>query len=277
MKTVDEHSLAEKVLSSLGDKAGHVRALVLFGSTVMGEELSWASDIDLLVVLDDDCCEEEVKAIWSRLSWLSRSPRPKGLLGHLFWSLEKATGMFHSPFVCREKDLKDLDFRRIFGTSQVLTALMAPSEIVLGSVLRTCKVIYGSLPKGLSPPARREALQLLRNLVVCFSLAFGASFFCPITDLALKYVLEALKWTVYAVSYYTSGRIGPLSELVRAFGVRSPWPWPKLAKEFLRLRKKLASYGPVLLMALPGVLNLHLAALGYKVAAAGEDGKTKRY
>ena len=277
MEALDERSLAEKVLSSLGEESGHVRALVLFGSRATGEEPSWASDLDLLVVLDDGCCEEDVKAVWSRLSWLGRSPRPKGVLGHLFWSLEKATGMFHSPFVCREKDLKDLDFRRIFGTSQVLTALMAPSEIVLGSVLRTCKVIYGSLPKGLSPPARREALQLLRNLVVCFSLAFGASFFCPITDLALKYVLEALKWTVYAVSYYTSGRIGPLSELVRAFGVRSPWPWPKLAKEFLRLRKKLASYGPVLLMALPGVLNLHLAALGQRMPELSKSEGTGRY
>ena len=264
MRTDYEEWLVRRVLKALGEKARLVKALVLFGSRAMGEEPSWASDVDLLIVLDDRCADRDLEEVRRRLSGLSYSPRPRGLLGHLFWSLEKATGMFHSPFVCRERDLRSLDFKRIFGTSQLLTTIMAPVDIVLGSVLRTSKVIYGRLPGGLGEPEVRGALQLLKNLITCFSLALGAYFFCPIANEAQKYILEALKWSIYATTYYTTGDIGPLTELVEALGLNPPWPWDRLSKEFVRARKELGPAGPMLLRALPGVLNLHLAALRSK-------------
>ena len=264
MRTDYEEGLVRRVLTALGEKARLVRVLLLFGSRAMGEEPSWASDVDLLVVLDDKCSDEDLEDVKWRLANLSYSPRPKGLLGHLFWSLEKATGMFHSPFVCREKDLRSLDFKRIFRTSPFLTTLMAPADIVLGSVLKSSKVIYGRLPEGLGAPEKREAFQLLKNLITCLSLTFGAYFFCPIAVEAQKYVLEALKWSIYATAYYTTGDVGPLTKLVEALVLNPPWPWDKLSKEFMRARKEPGPAGPMLLMALPGVLNLHLAALRSK-------------
>ena len=269
--------LAERILSALGEGAERVRAILVFGSAIMDEEPSWASDLDVIVVLDDGCSDEELLRAWLKLSGLSQSPRPHGLLGHLFWSIEKATGMFKTPFVCRERDLRSLDFERIFGTSKVLSALMAPKKIVLGSVLRTCRTIYGSPPKGLRPPGEREALELLRNLMTCFSLAFGAYFLCPLTCLALKYVLEALKWTVYAVFYYSTGGIRPLTKILRALGSRWPWPWPRLSREFLRLRREAGPMGPLLLIALPGVLNLHLAALGHREFFSRAGRESRRF
>jgi len=249
--------LSHFVFERLGPLKKAVKAIVLFGGLAMGQEMSWASDIDLLVVLDDACDMAEARL---RASWLSFSVRPRGPLGHLFSSLERATGMFSGPFICRESDLRAGRFERIFGTSRLMTKLLAPRGLVLGSVLTTSKVIYGKAPRPSAP--QRTSLDVLKSLIMCLFLSVGGAVLCSIAGEALKYVLEALKWAIYATHYYLTGKMRPLKELASILASRGPFPWRTLAKELLRLRKKPGSHGLILLIAPLGVLTLHIKALG---------------
>jgi len=237
---------------------GAVRAIVLFRGLAMGQETSWASDIDLLVVLDDACGDVAEARLMT--SGLGPSVRPGGLLGHLFSSLERATGMFSGPFVCRESDLRAGRFERIFGTSRLMTKLLAPRGLVLGSALTTFKVIYGKARRPSAP--RRSSLDVLKSLAMCLLLSVGGTLLCAVAREALKYVLEALKWAIYATHYYLTGEARPLKELASILASRGPFPWRALAKELLRLRKEPRSHGLILLMAPLGVLTLHIEALG---------------
>ena len=255
-----EHELARILLDRLGPVRDAVRGILLFGGLAMGQRGGWTSDVDLLVILDDESCDEDVAEARSRLSGLNPSVRPRGLLGHLFSSLERATGMFSGPFVCRERDILAGRFERIFGTSPFMTKLLAPTGLVLGGVLATSKVIYGEVPR--PTPPRRRSLQLVKSLVMCFLLSVGGVLLCPAAEEALKYVLEALKWAIYTTHYYLAGRIRPLKELARELSSWGFFPWGKLAGELLRLREKPDRYGLALLLAPLGVLVLHLKALG---------------
>ena len=226
----------------------------------MGHERSWASDIDLIVVLDDGCGDEEIAEARSRLRALNPSMRPRGLLGHLFSSIEQATGMFSGPFVCRESDLHIGDFKSIFGTSALMTELLAPTGLVLGGATTTFKCIYGRAPEMSIP--RRRSLHVLKSLIMCFLLSIGGIILCPIAVEGLKYVLEAMKWAIYATYYYARGEIRPLQEIASVLATRGPFPWKTLAKELLRLRKELKRAGLALLLAPLGVLMLHIKAIG---------------
>lgn len=89
---------------------------------------------------------------------------------------------------------------------------MVPSSIIIGSVLKGVKTVYG---KGLVPiaevpaPKRRDILKslILNELLVVLSLFYHSP-----TVNATKMAMDASKWTIHAASYLVTGESKSLED-----------------------------------------------------------------
>jgi predicted nucleotidyltransferase len=191
------------LFSYLGE--GNVVALYVFGS-VIGEEYCGTSDCDLLIVLDDGVTAKQIKHV----SGLLKSLEIKhglcevdySILGGMLSAIERSTGMFESHFVCRKRDVLKGSFTKVFSTNRFMSKLLAPSSIVLGSVLSRIKKIYGQdVLREVATP-KPILLTLLKSLTMNLFLSLFTLILYPLSQKANKYEMEAAKWSILASYYY---------------------------------------------------------------------------
>jgi len=180
-------------------------SILLFGSMVKGGFIKGVSDFDTIVVVDDRVTKNQIINIGQRISSMMDATsasisEPKYFEG-IPKIIMKESGMFVSPFVCRESEFISGDFSKIFHTNPILGKLLVPSPIVIGSVLKSSMTAFG---KNLIPIVKTKdpsPLDILKSLKMNELLILLSLFYLPFTKNATKLAMEATKWSVYNASY----------------------------------------------------------------------------
>ncbi|MBS7249277.1 MAG: nucleotidyltransferase domain-containing protein [Candidatus Freyarchaeota archaeon] len=201
------------LFSYLGEHS--VVGVYLFGSA-LGGELCASSDFDFLVVLSDGVTDKQVERVNSLLEGLeikyALREEKFSIPGKVLRAIERSTGMFESHFVCRKNDFLRADFSRIFNTSCLMSKLLAPSPIVLGSVLGRIKKLYGEdLHLKVAVP-KPTPLTVIKSLAMNLLLSLFSLILYPFSSRANKYEMEAAKWSIMASYYYLKKRSPTLTQ-----------------------------------------------------------------
>lgn len=191
-------------------------ALFIFGSMVKKDYTrgtKGTSDVDLLVVLNENIEKKEITRAWNHINAIEIrifSPKKKwGIIPRILRAVECQTGMHNNLFITTLADLKSLDFSRIFHTNKILTNLIAPNNIVLGSALTKITLLHGKkeLAEKLGPIKKNlekkgiSSFQLLKSLLMDAVLSFCSIILLPVTKDATRYSIEATKWSLYSTTY----------------------------------------------------------------------------
>ena len=255
------NSYLESVVA-LARRTDEVVSVVVFGSLVSGG-FSEGSDVDLIVVVSDDCSQKTLGRLNAILEGEAVrhgfSQRNHSFADRFLSALLTQTGIFVSHFVTRENDLLNLDFSRMFETNRILTPILAPRDAVLSGVLSHAKTIYG---EDLLPLVRRRVHpgsgQLARSLLMNLLLALGALAVFPLTDRAVELSLEATKWSMFAGNYFVYGDSPGINAVAQRFISRGIAP--RFLPRMIALRNARRASASFILMAPFAVVLLSLSA-----------------
>ncbi len=233
--------------------AHEISSIIIFGSFLDGA-VSPVSDVDILVVLRSNV-KEVIRKATSALRCLEKRRPPSSFIEMVLEGVKSRTGMFKSFFVCSEEDLRSGDFPSIFSLSRTMCLLLAPSKLVLGSVIDGAKVVYGDAQ--LPPPPKVSSAQLLKSLAMNLLLSTVALIIAPFTKEAAKYSMEAGKWSIMASYYYTFRR---RLSVVKIPQTLNGWT-RKHAAKIVNLRRNYWNNPRVLVLTPFFTLAVHLLAL----------------
>ena len=261
------------LFSYLGED--NIVALYIFGS-VIGEEYSDNSDLDLLVVLDDRITSKQIRYVSGVLESLEIKyglcSMNCSFLGKILRTIERSTGMFESHFVCRKGDVLKGCFEKVFKTNRFMSKLLAPSSIVFGSVLSRIMKIYGEDILKEVVVSKPTALTMIKSLAMNLVLSLFTLVIFPLSSKANKYEMEAAKWSTLASYYYLKKGNPGLIEALKFFtnlGLPDSY-----FKRLLQLRKNYQNDIRFGLATPLYVLRIHAKTLNY--SKNGVAGNTLR-
>jgi len=183
-------------------------SMIIFGSSLTGD-LCETSDCDLICVMNDETDRKEIKEIRKMARDIAYKygffNKPNGFIERITHIMDNSTGMFISLFVCRRSDFINLRFSKMFNVNGVMAKFLAPSNLVIGTVLNRCKLIYGeNLIEKVRQP-KRFFIQLMKNMVLNLLVSIVSFIIYPFSPKATKYEIEALKWSMLSSYYYING------------------------------------------------------------------------
>lgn len=170
-------------------------SLVTFGMPI--KKRKRVSDVDMIIVLADhvdlDKAREKIFFIRNKLQKKAGISLTESEANPLLRLIERWGGIHVSPFICRERDFRQMEFSQIFGTNKILTELLAPKNCVFAAIKHGKKVVYGKdLTKNWNP--KITALTRLKGFLMSFFLALFAIALIPANMRgAMKFSHEAMK------------------------------------------------------------------------------------
>jgi len=241
-------------------------SVVVFGSVVTGGFDGPVSDVDLLLVVDDDASPEDRLALRGAVERLEalhgfRDPadRPQNALDAF---ARKVTANVRSFFLCGRADLLSGDVARILDIPRGQALFV--DRGVLPSIVGSGVTAWGEdlLPRVPTPPLRR--LDVLKALFGIYNQVLLSAALFPVVDSATKYAMGALKRSVHNCYFCYHLRPAPLAEEVaffqRLLGTGGAGPGRTLARLLSLRRDPRRSFGFVV-RCLPAVALLHLRTL----------------
>lgn len=193
----------------LGDVANildeeYVRSVLLFGS-VISKEATDVSDVDLIIVLEDNVPPTYNKRIRKQCAEFAQEHLAAGTENRVEQMIDRYTGMFRSGFVTTVSDVRQGKFHAIFDTSR-LAYLLAPWRTVLASAFSTAQPIYGPQIEPdwsqVKPPLQQSGREILWSWVTTLLLAFGQVLYAIFSKRAMSYSMEAHKWSYYTCAHH---------------------------------------------------------------------------
>ncbi|MHA1271570.1 MAG: nucleotidyltransferase domain-containing protein [Candidatus Helarchaeota archaeon] len=188
--------------------ASKIISMMIFGSSLTGE-LCETSDCDLICVFNDTTTKKEIKYIRKvareyayRYGFFNK---PSGFIERVLNVMDSSTGMFISLFVCKRNDFINLRFSKMFNVNSIISALLAPTNLVIGTVLNRSKHVYGENLLKLVKKPKRFFVQLIKNMVLNLLVSTVSFLIYPFSPKATKYELEAMKWSMLSSYYYING------------------------------------------------------------------------
>ena len=200
-----------------------VVSVILFGSAAAGGFSDPVSDVDLIVVLDDDATPAMRRRLSEDIVRLERAHglRPASAAADdsgIRRRIERAVGHGFSGFVCTRSDLISGDVARVLSLSPLEKPFV--DRIVFASIIASAATVSGEdlLPNVPVLPVRRLdvliALFGLSNQVVLSALVF------PVLHDATRYAMGALKHSLHSCYFCYHGRTAALGEEVAFFSRR---------------------------------------------------------
>jgi predicted nucleotidyltransferase len=196
-----------------------IHSVILFGS-IAHRQTARVSDVDLLIIVNNSISRTSIKKVKPILDAIEIK-HEFGRYAEKWYSsilrvVEKTTGMFCSHFVCRLEDWDNENFARIFSTNRPLTYLLAPDEIVLGSMKSGAVLLAGDAD--LSNKRRvYPRKQLIKSLFMNLSISIGALVIMPLNPRNMKYVLEGYKWSLQSAYFFLRGTTISLRHIIKFF------------------------------------------------------------
>jgi len=244
----------------LGDD---LRSIIIFGSIVKGY-CTKESDADILIVVSDRLPKKKIKYLHRVLTAFEikygyLKPK-KNIIQSILYCVDKSTGMFISHFICKEKDFLKGKFSKIFSVNKIMAALLAPNDIVYGSVLGRAHTLYGeNLVKNAKLP-NVSVFQLLKSAVMNLLTSIGGLITVPFDKRATLYEMESFKWSLLASYYYVHNDCPNIVTIIEYF--KKIKVCPKALKTWIGLRKKYQEHLKFSLIVPLNVLKIHLSVLG---------------
>lgn len=241
---------------------------IIFGTQLRRCNIKPLSDCDMLIVVNDRVTRRQIKAVQPFLRALEIKHGfgtfKTGFVDATLRVVESTTGMFVNHFICREQDLRQQDFSRIFSTNKFITKVLAPWRIVMGSVGDSGQVFYGKDLRHFLGDTRPGPIQLVKSLIMNYAIAIGNVFIYPLRVTSYKYTLEAIKWSINSCGYYLFRNGTDLGKLVPLFanlGIS-----PVFLERFMQYRDK-PRRDPKFAVNAPFVITkIHLLGLRMKKA-----------
>jgi len=257
-------------------------SLIIFGSSLDDtRSIDAVADADLICICADTITEKErvkVKEIVHGLEVMNAfSYNPKGIVQKVAWFMENTTGMFVSFFLSRKTDFLNADFNTIFDVS-ALAKVLAPNNLVFGSVLSASKTIWGEdlLPQIKKPPATIR--QLLKSLFMDVLISILANLIVYYFDAekANKYLMECTKWSMLSSYYAIKQERPPLPKMARYFNRCKP-SYSKYQFAFLKsLRNKLRGDPRFGIKTVFNVIKIHMIAIKHVLVKRWLKNKRKK-
>jgi predicted nucleotidyltransferase len=246
-----ENSLHDRLLS-----------IIIFGSLVKGYATE-ESDADILIVLSDDCSKKEIQHLHQLINAYEVKYKylipPKGIISRILYSIDKSTGMFISHFIARKKDFLKGSFAKTFQVNKLLAMVLAPNQIVYGSVLCRAKMVYGANIIKESKIPNVPMTQLLKSIMMNAVTSLFTLLIYPLTKRATLYEMETAKWSFLASYYYLKHDSPGLPILLKFFQDRNITP--NYLKEWVQLRNAYHQDPKFGLLTPLNILRIHLGVL----------------
>ncbi|MHA1679550.1 MAG: hypothetical protein ACTSUE_00990 [Promethearchaeota archaeon] len=175
------------------------------------------SDVDLLLIIDDDVPQKINGRLWKVLNSLEYHyfyRMDKTLVGAILRSVERQTGMHENIFIVKRKDFLNLRFSRMFRTNRILSSIFAPKTIVIGSALSHIEYIAGKADamEIISQVKNKIGTgdyfllpDVIKSILMNVVLSLSSIFLLPLSKRSTRYSIEAIKWSMYATTYYLTG------------------------------------------------------------------------
>jgi hypothetical protein len=125
--------------------------------------------------------------------------------------------MFISHFISKKKDFLKGNFAKTFQVNKLIAKVLAPNQIVFGSVLCRSKVIYGQDLTELAAFPKVPMTQLLKSILMNIITSVFTIFIYPLTKRATLYEMETAKWSLLAAYYYAKHDSPSLPLLLKFF------------------------------------------------------------
>ncbi|HME55952.1 MAG TPA: hypothetical protein VKM55_27360 [Candidatus Lokiarchaeia archaeon] len=231
------------------------------------------SDADLLVIVADHG-RGSMKKTWKELNALEQvffdpGIQKRGIVASILRAVERQTGMHENIFLTKLSDFKNARFSSIFKTNEIISKILAPSTIVMGSALCHMTFVFGNKEfdasvKQMHASLKREnelLTDLFKSLLMNTVLTLGGIFLLPLTPRATRYAIEATKWSLYAATYSISGE-RPSKKIQRRF-FKQIGVSPAFLDRWLQLSEHYVSDTSFTLQALWNVIKIH--CLGFKI------------
>jgi predicted nucleotidyltransferase len=267
-----------KIITMSGMRANQY-GIFVFGSVLSGTDYAGSgngtSDVDLLVVLDDQVGRATIDRLAKKMTAYERAyfttPGKASIVSGILNAIERQTGMHRNLFIALEKDFVTRNFSAMFGTNPVVSKVLAPSNIVMGSALQRMACLHGcerftELASKLHDyeVGRTDLVpDMFRSIVMNACLSLGALVLLPFTPRATKYAIEAIKWSTYATTFYIT-RKKPTKRWQAKFYAKLG-----LSHEFLNawlyLSKHYATSPLFALGSFYNVLKIHASGLRLKI------------
>ena len=270
--------LSQKIQSYIREIVGTTEALLgknsiyavmLFGSASNSQNTK-ISDVDLMVIVKDSINERRIKEISPILTGIVIKHRYRNYSNvwhaKMLHIIEKSTGMFCSYFITRISSWNENNFTKIFSTNPILTHLLAPHKIVLDSMKQGTTVLYQKINEEINLKPIRDSYpktQLIKSLILNLMMSLGTLFILFLSKKNVKYMLEAIKWSIRSCDFYLDEVINPLSIIVKKYqklGIKG-----EFLQKFLELRKNPARDLIFCLKVPYNVLKIHLITLKKKL------------
>jgi predicted nucleotidyltransferase len=238
-------------------------SVILFGSYVEGEVSKHLSDVDMIIVVDGKLDKKLIKKASNLIKILELkygiSNNCYSFFDKFLHALEKGTGMFISHFICKYDDFVNGNFSGIFSTNRILSKVLAPSEIVLATFQKKAQTIWGKDLLNEMRKPKITIIQLIKSCYMNFLLSVGALIISPFSKKAIKFSMEAVKWSLHSCSFCATGESKAVEKEGKNFiknGICE-----KHIKRLISLRKKMATDIRFVLKTPITVLKIHQTTL----------------
>jgi predicted nucleotidyltransferase len=247
------------VLLLLKQKAIPVVSIVLFGSAAKNDALQGTSDVDLIIVLQD---EAEVVTKTEAKSIVQQVERKYGLsasrdLSILDTFIDHAGGNAHSCFICTKEDFLSGNGVKVFGLNPFEALFL--NRIVLATIIGSARTVWGAnlISKLLLPPPRY--LDVIKAFFSFFSVSLLITVTYPIIRAPTSQAMGVLKRALHSCYFYVHQKTLSLQEEVGFFsqgsGKRSA------LHDLLDLRRSYKESFSFVIRIIPLLIKLHWKTL----------------
>ncbi len=252
-----------------------ILSIILFGSLQNHNscETSNTSDCDLLIIFKDRVSNHHLREVDKYFLSLELKHDFREFNSHftnkVLFSIQQTTGMFVSHFLTKQKYWEQASFHRIFRVNRVISKLFAPRNIVLSSVIDNSHVLYG---EDLRPVIKESvehhvsSTEMIKSLIMnlCISIfSIGITLLKSLNH--MKYLLEAVKWSLRASNYYKYKDSEKLKIIIERFTQRERPKQRnrslKFYNKFLQLRANPQTNYLFMLKTPLHIIKIHLKAL----------------
>lgn len=233
-------------------------SVILFGSAAKGGFAGDVSDVDLVIVLQDDTSRTTRRQLGEDVQRLEvlhgLRPATTHSPGRLRALIERVMGHGFSCFVCTRGDLLSGDVARVLGVRPLETPFV--DRIVFASIVASAVTVWGEelLPQVAVPSVRRldvfKALFTFSGQVLLSAVTF------PGLPDATKYAMGALKHSLHSCYFCYHWRTAAL-EVEVDFFCRRLGPSQTLL-DLLALRDEYRPSFGFVIGCLPALVRLHM-------------------
>jgi predicted nucleotidyltransferase len=252
-----ENYLTDIVRTDL-EKEKVLISLVIFGSAAVGGYAAQVSDIDLLIVIQD---EVDKKTHFNIQNLVSELEKRNGIAKSQDYShtavenfFARLTANVRSFFVCTRSDLLSGDPARILGISAAQARFV--DRAAIASIIKSGITVYGEnlLVQVSLPPIRR--LDIGKAFFGLFNQLLLIITLYPILPMGTKYAMDTLKRSVHNCYFCYHLRTTSLIEEVAFFQQR--YGMSRALTRLLFLRSEYHPSIRFVFLCVPALMQLHL-------------------